>query len=214
MKLKTTLALVDDHCLFRKSLMSLIGEFHELEVVIEAEHGLDVLKKLEVQQPDVILLDLEMPVMDGFKALGFIRKNHPGIKIIILTMFQTEELIYKLVEMGAHGFLTKNMEIEEVVRAIKKVKDCGYYFNESISKAMLNGIVNGKQTGSNILPLSHREVEVVKLICQQYTNKEIADKLCLSPRTIDTYRENIFVKTGAKNIVGVALYAYRNNMVE
>lgn len=213
---KKTLAIVDDHFLFRKGLISLLKEFKELSVIIEAKDGQDLVDKLKTKHPDVILLDIQMPVMDGIEAIIQVRKKYPDIKIIVLTMHSEEQMIFHLMEKGANGFLPKDTDIEIVVDAIYSVIEKGYYFNDKISKAMIKGVTENKKAllPTHLSALSAREIDVVRLICKQKTIKEIAEELCLSPRTIDTYRENIFHKTGAKNIVGIAFYAIQYNLLD
>lgn len=213
---KKTLAIVDDHFLFRRGMISLLKEFKELSVIIEAKDGHELLEKLKTKQPDVILLDIQMPVMDGIEATIQIRKKYPNVKIIMLTMHSGEQMIFHLMEKGANGFLPKDADIEVVVDAIYAVIEKGYYFNEKVSKAMVKGVAGNKKTTLpfHLPALSAREIDVVRLICKEKTIKEIAKELCLSPRTIDTYRENIFQKTGAKNIVGIAFYAVKYNLLE
>lgn len=216
MKFKKTIAIVDDEILFRKGFRVLLEEFKHLEVIIESEHGKDLMDKLKVRQPDVVILDVEMPVMNGVEVTEAIRKRYPKLKIIMLTSFATKELMFSLIEKGANAFLSKNTEIKTIIKAIDQVVDKGYYFDYETSQAMAAGIVelNKPKPSLKQVKLSSRELEVLKLICKEHTNREIADILCLSPRTIDTYRENIFQKTGAKNAVGVAFYAFKNKLYD
>lgn len=215
-KFKKTIAIVDDHYLFRKGLISVLKPYKHLDILFEAENGKDLLDKLKLQQPQVIFLDVEMPVMNGMDATIAIRKLYPDIKIIILTAYYDKELAFKLIEKGVNSFMSKNATTEELLTAIDKVIANNYHFDVSISNTMAKGIswVQKKYFDSNTPRLSNRELEVVKLICKEYTNKEIASILCLSPRTVDTYRESIFTKTGAKNIAGIALFAIQNKIIE
>ncbi|HWY10378.1 MAG TPA: response regulator transcription factor [Bacteroidia bacterium] len=214
MKFKKAIAVVDDEILFRKGIKGLLAEFKHLEVIIEAEHGKDLLEKLRVQQPDVVLLDIQMPVMNGIETTEALRKRYPKLKIIIITSYGNKELMFSLIEKGANAFLTKNTDIKVIVKAINQVLEKGYYFDYETSQAMVAGIIESNKPKPSFKKpkLSGRELEVLKLICKEHTNREIADILCLSPRTIDTYRENIIQKTGAKNVVGVAFYAVRNKL--
>jgi len=220
MKGKKKVALVDDHDLFRKGLTSLLKEFEEIDVTMQAVNGKDFFDQLAKlapgKHPNIVLLDIQMPVMDGIQTTIMLRKKYPDIKIVMLTMHNEEQLIYSLMEKGANGFLEKNTDIEIVVDAIYSVLEKGYYFNDYISKAMVKGATNQHKASryTAMSPLTEREIDVVRLICKQKTIREIAEELALSPRTIDSYRENIFVKTGAKNIVGIALYAIEHNLLE
>lgn len=216
MKFKKTIAVVDDEILFRKGFISLLNEYKHLEVAFEAENGKDLLEKLRVRQPDVIFLDVEMPIMNGIEATEQIRKRYPQLKIIILTSYATKELMFTLIEKGANAFLSKNTEVKVLIKAINQVMEKGYYFDYETSQAMAMGILEANKPKPSFKQpkLSSRELEVLKLICKEHTNREIADILCLSPRTVDTYRENIFEKTGSKNAVGVALYAVKNKLYD
>ncbi|HET6990709.1 MAG TPA: response regulator transcription factor [Bacteroidia bacterium] len=216
MKKIIKLAVVDDQHLFRKGLISLIDEFEELNVVIEASNGKELLEKLKSKKPDVILLDVEMPLMDGIETTECIRQKYPDIKILILTLHNEEEIILHLIEKGAHGFLLKDNQIETVVDAIYAVIDNGFFFNDRVSKVMVKGLMKNNKIKPNFnqVPLSQREIEVIRLICKEHTNKEIADKLFISPRTVDGHREKILQKTKAKNVVGIVMYAVENGLLD
>lgn len=215
MKTKINLAVVDDQHLFRQGMVSLLKEFKELAVMMEASNGKELIAQLQHQMPDVILLDLEMPVMDGIETTETLKSKYPGVKIIVLTMHNEEEMIVHLIEKGVHGFLPKNEDIEIVVDAIYAVRESGYFFNEHVSKAMIRGLMNSKKIKPSFNPvkLLDKELEVIKLICKEYTNKEIAEILSLSNRTIDGYRERILKKIGAKNTVGIVMYAVKNGII-
>lgn len=216
MRFKKTIAVVDDEFLFRRGLISLLDEYKHVEVLFEAENGKELLEKLKVRKPDVILLDVDMPIMDGIETTEKIRERYPDIKIIILASGRSTDLMYTLIEKGASAFLTKNTETKVITKAISEVAEKGFYFDFDISKALAAGLVQKgkKKMPASFTKLSDREMEVIRLICQQLTNREIADKLCLSPRTIDTYRENIFEKIGCKNAVGVAMYAVKYKLFD
>ena len=211
------IAIADDHELFRKGMAAILNVNSKMEVVIEAENGLELLKALkETSDPDVVLLDLEMPVMDGFKTLEEIKNRNSEIKVILLSMHSDERFVLHFMESGANAFLHKNTSPQEVESAILKVMESGFYFNDSVSKTLLKG-VQKKNTALPNLPgnvsLNEREIEVLKLLCMELTTAEIADKLFLSPRTIEGYRKQLFEKTGAKNIAGLVIYAIRMGLV-
>ena len=216
MRAKKTIAVVDDQYLFRQGLISLLKEYDEFDVIMEASNGKEFLDKLRAKQPHIVLMDLEMPVMDGIETTIALKKEFPNVKIIILTMHNDEEFIVHLIEKGANGFLPKDTDIEVVVDAINSVLENGYYFDDRISKAMVKGLVRTKKVKPSFTDqhLTEKEMTVVKLICKEYTNKEIAEKLCLSPRTIDSYRENILLKTKAKNTAGIVMYAVKHNLLD
>jgi DNA-binding NarL/FixJ family response regulator len=216
MKKLIKLAVVDDQHLFRKGLISLIKEFEELDIVIEASNGNELIEKLKTKRPTVVLLDLEMPGMDGIETTEFLKRKYPEIKVLILTMHNEEEIILHLIEKGAHGFLLKDHPIETLVDAIYAVIENGYYFNDHISKVMVKGLLRTQKIkpSFNEVRLSEREIEVIRLICKEYTNKEIAEKLFISVRTVDGHREKILQKTKAKNTVGIVMYAVKNNLLD
>jgi two-component system, NarL family, response regulator DegU len=216
MKKLIKLAVVDDQHLFRKGLISLIKEFDELDIVIEASNGNELIEKLKTKRPTVVLLDLEMPGMDGIETTEFLKRKYPEIKVLILTMHNEEEIILHLIEKGAHGFLLKDHPIETLVDAIYAVIENGYYFNDHISKVMVKGLLRTQKIkpSFNEVRLSEREIEVIRLICKEYTNKEIAEKLFISVRTVDGHREKILQKTKAKNTVGIVMYAVKNNLLD
>jgi len=213
--IKRTIAIADDHNLFRKGLISLLKKYKEIDVICEAPNGKALLDCIKQKRPEVVLLNVQMPVMNGIETLGFIRKKYPDIKVIILSGRKEEKFIYQLMELGAHAFVNKDSEMEGVVDAIHAVMEKGFFLNDLSQKAMANGMMKSKKDNNPAAAcFSAREKDVIKLICGQKTIKEIADVLCLSPRTVDTYRENIFQKTGAKNAVGVVLYAIQHKLFD
>jgi DNA-binding NarL/FixJ family response regulator len=219
--------VVDDHLLFRSGMVSLLGDFDEVKVVLEASNGRDLLDQLDAiahrskqgknNLPDVLLLDLQMPEMNGIQTTLFLQEEYPEIKIIILTMHNEDEFIFDLLNKGANGFLAKDKTVETVMDAITSVMKDGMYVNEQILKA----IVRGSQRKNNVseLPpkapdLTEREIEIIQLICEQKTNKEIADFFQLSTRTVENHRVAILAKTGVKNMAGLVLYAIKYNLIK
>lgn len=211
---KYNIAIADDQVMFRKGLISLLSEFPELKVVIEADNGKDLQEKMKRKKPDVVLLDLEMPVMDGMETMAWLKATHPGIRVIILTMHNEEPIIAHMIENGAHGFLVKNDPIETLMDAIYSVMDTGYYFDDRVSRALLQRLVLGEKVKPNFekVVLSERETQIIQLICQELTNREIADKLSISVRTVEGHREAILQKLKAKNTVGIVMYAIKNGL--
>lgn len=213
---KITLALVDDHVLVRKGFASLLKEFDDMNVIIEASNGLELLEQLAYNQPDIILLDIEMPLMDGCQTAEILKEKYPQIKVIILTMYKDDCHLLQLMERGAKGFLQKEVESEILLFAIREVQKNGYYFDKHISTALakkIAGAGNSANAGHSD-HLSEKELDIIRLVCEEYSNKEIAEKLFLSHRTIDTYREKIMQKIGAKNTAGVVMYAVRNDLIK
>jgi len=216
-KTKIKLAVVDDHALFRNGLIGLLSDYKKLLVELEAENGIDFFKQLKRKnQVDVIILDLQMPEMDGFAVLKKLKISNPEIKVLVLTMHNEDEIIYELIELGAKGFLPKSAEIEEVVDAIHCIYDNDLYFNEEVSKKVIKKLAKKQKAKKTILSeaLTNREKEIMKMICDEYTIKEIADKLFISDRTVDSHKKNIFEKTNTKNTAGIVMYSVRTGIVE
>ncbi|MBO0931278.1 response regulator transcription factor [Fibrella aquatilis] len=213
------LALVDDHNLFRRGIASILGQVADFDLVLEASNGQEFIDKIPRKMPDVVLLDLQMPVLDGTATADYLREHYPLIKIIVLTMHDEDRMVLHLLEKGVSGYLLKDSDPDEVERAIRKVMDEGVYLNEFVSRAMLRKMTNKttvvKQTtlyNSKIL-LSEREKEVLKLICEGLSTAEISDKIFLSPRTVEGHRLRILEKTGTKNTAGMVAYAFKNDLV-
>lgn len=198
-------------------MRALLEEIDGLEVIFEAANGQELLDQMAEQQAEIILLDLEMPVMDGVTVLPKIQSTYPEAKVLILSMHQDDQFIVHLLEQGAHGYLLKDTELEELEDALESVKDNGFYFNDRTSRAMLSRLTRRqkiKPTFGHVEPLSERETEVLKLICEEFTTSEIADKLFLSPRTIEGYRNRLLEKTGAKNTAGLVVFAARQGYLD
>jgi DNA-binding NarL/FixJ family response regulator len=211
------IALVDDHTLFRSGMRALLAGFDHMEVIIEAGNGQEFLDQLQDVQPDVVLMDLEMPVLDGMETVKILKEKYPEVKAIIVSMHNEEKFIVHLMESGARGYLLKNANPEDIESAIRSVAETGYYFSEMVSRLMLHGLVkkeNLKPSFKNTEELTGREIEVLKLICKEHTTPEVAEILFISPRTVEGHRNNIMEKTGARNIAGIVVYAMKNGLYE
>lgn len=213
------LAIADDQVLFLKGLRLLIRSFENIELIIEASNGQELLDAIAQQQPDVILMDLRMPVMDGLEATEKIRAQYPDIKIILLTMYDEERLINHMMKIGANGYLLKNEEPEVLKKAILTVHEKEFYFNDYVSKALLKGMQKKNQGVrpwkiQDNLQLTKREMEVLQLICRELTSGEIAEQLFISIRTVENHRNSLLSKTGVRNTAGLIIYAIRNKLVE
>ena len=209
------LALADDQNLFRKGMSMLLRELEGMEVTLECANGKDLLKAIAVVPVDIVLLDLEMPVMDGVETMERMRTDHPEVKVLVLSMHSEEKFIVHLMELGANGYLLKTAEAAEVETAIRSVAESGYYFSDMVSQVMLQGLVKKDKVRPyfNVVdPLSERELEVLKLICAEKTTPEIAEQLFLSPRTVEGHRNNILLKTGARNVAGLVVFAMTNGI--
>lgn len=215
MKRKIKLALADDHLLFRQGLMALLSDYDELKVVIEVPNGRELIQSLKDKPVDVAIVDYEMPEMDGLETTRQIRLKYPDIKIISLTMHNSEELIMQLLDKGSNGFLLKDFDSEKVVDAIYAVLENGYYFNDHISKDMLHHVMKNKKLKPRfgISALNDKEIQIIRLICEEKTNKEISDILNLSARTVEGARSKIISKINVKNTAGIVLYAIKNNII-
>lgn len=214
------MALVDDHNLFRRGMATILAQIADFELVLEASNGQEFIDKIPRRVPDVVLLDLQMPVLDGTATADYLRDNYPAIKIVVLTMHDEDRMVLHLLEKGVSGYLLKDSDAEEVELAVRKVMDEGVYLNEFVSKAMLRKMTNKTTVvkppsslyNSKVL-LSEREKEVLKLICEGLSTQEISEKIFLSPRTVEGHRLRILEKTGTKNTAGMVAYAFKNNLV-
>lgn len=213
--LPITLALADDHQLFRKGLRLIFEEQKGFEVAFEAENGQQLVDALAQKTVDVVLLDLEMPKMNGAEALKIIREVHPTIKVLLLTMHDNEKYMISFLQQGAHGYLLKDASPDELVFGVKKVHESGRYINDRVSEALLNRL-NGLKTETASIGEPHhlgeREMEVLRYICEEYTTTEMADKMFLSTRTIESYRKRLLEKTGARNTAGLVRFAIEKEL--
>lgn len=210
------IAIADDHALFREGLISLLKAYPEIKVVCQANNGRQLLEELKHNHTDIILLDLEMPELDGIETIKRVRKKYPEIKIIVLTMHNEEGLIFDLMGKGANGFLPKDKSVELLIDAIYAVKEKDFYYSEPVSKAIVKGVRNNLsiQRSFKSTPLTDREIDIVKLICKQYNIREIAEILNVSTRTVESHRDNIMKKTGSKNIAGVVMHAIEHHLLD
>ncbi len=209
-------AVADDQRMFVEGLAALIGQYTEFKLLHTAFNGKELIDNLEKRVPDVILLDLEMPEMDGIQVMKYMQKNYPDVRVIILTMYDTESLIVHLMELGARGYILKDSDPSCLADAIYSVHDTGYYFNDTASRAMIGKIVQSDQFKPTFhkTELTEREIEVIKFICDELTSDEIAEKMYINVRTVHGHRERIKQKTGARNVVGIVLYAIKNGLVD
>lgn len=209
-----TLALVDDHVLLRSGLASLLREDHH--VLFEASNGNDLIEKLQPDlQPEVVLLDINMPQKDGYETALWLKENKPGVKVLALSMYDDEQAIIKMLKHGARGYILKDADPSELKRAIATLLDKGFYYSDLVTGLLIHNINNdsGKDI-TNISKLTAREMEFLKWCCTEMTYKEIADKMCVSPRTVDGYRDDLFEKLDIKSRVGLVLFAIKNDIVK
>lgn len=213
---KVKLFLVDDHKIFREGLKHLI-EVEEVGIVVaEAGNGQEFLLKLEDATPDIVLMDISMPLMNGIEATQMAREKFPDLKVLALSMHGDEEYYYKMIEAGVKGFLLKDSGIKEIERAIFAVLEGESYFSNELLRQIISGMNSKKSNESAVEKdgISTRELEVLRLICAGLTNEEIADKLCISAQTVKGHRSNLLSKTNCKNSASLVMYAIKNKVVE
>lgn len=225
-KKKYNIAIVDDHNLFRKGLIKLIsiGDKNNIyNIVLEAENGTDLKKKLNIKSlPDIILMDIDMPDMDGYETVDWLRKFHPDINILVVSMFESREAIVRMIRLGVKGYLSKDIEVEDMHMALEAIASKGFYYSDLVSEVMVEAIRLGETAYDESVSnnpdawknLSENEREFIKLACTDMTYQQIADKMNLSPKTIDGYRESLFLKFSTKNRVSLAMYAVKNGLVK
>src|SRR3954464_85220 len=209
-------ALADDHALFRTGVKTPRSARKDIQMVAEAENGMQLLNLLKHIQPDVVLLDIQMPIMDGLTTLPEVKRLYPNIRVIMLSMHNDHSMISKLMEIGANSYLTKNSDSETIYQAIRTCYEQEFFFNELTNKALLTGL-RTKRTdiaGPQDVNLSEKEIRVLKLMCEEKTTKEIADIVEISPRTVEAIRDKLKTKTGAKSMAGLVMYAVKNGIIE
>ncbi|WP_297333385.1 response regulator transcription factor [Flavobacterium sp.] len=211
------IGLVDDHKLVRKSLRVLIDSFDGVGVALEAENGLELLENLKFTEIDVLLLDLQMPVLNGYETCKRVRSLYPDIKVLIISHLNTKEALLKIVEIGAHGYFSKNSDSYSLEKAIHAVNESDFYFDEELnSLAEEAGILKRRPRCYEPEPLvnfSEREIDVIRLACKQFSSNQIADKLCITARTVESHRRRIMERTNSKNFIGVILFAFKQGLI-
>lgn len=211
--------IADDHILYRAGVKTALSSKTDIKIVGEADNGMHLLNMLKTVPADVILLDIQMPVMDGITALPEIKKLYPNVRIIMLTMMDDHSMITKLMEIGANSYLSKTSDSEIIYEAIKTCFEHEYYFNALTNKALLTNLKQRNDTTPQRLMqqeanLNEKEILILKLMCEEKSTKEIADIVELSPRTVEAIRDKLKVKTGAKSTAGLIMYAVKNNLLD
>jgi DNA-binding NarL/FixJ family response regulator len=209
--------MADDHAIFREGFKLLFTNQDELQLVGEAENGKELVELAARLDPDVVITDIQMPEMDGVEACRYIKERQPHIQVIALSMFNEDKLIVEMLEAGARGYLLKNTTKNELLQAARMVHEGGTYYclatSQKLSKMIANSSFNPFRL-QNKPKFTPREIEVIQLICEENSNKEIASKLDISIRTVESHREHIQEKIGAKNSIGIAIYAMKHGMVK
>ena len=208
------IAIVDDHTLMSKALENMIAENPKYEVVMNQPNGEDFITALEKvsQLPAVVLMDINMPYKNGIETTEWLTEHHPDIKVIALTMEDDEKVLIRMLKAGAKGYLLKDMQPSILFQAIDTVFEKGSFYTDFVAQKLLKVQTEDVKNASLLSDLKEREKEFIKLACSELTYKEIADKMCLSPKTIDGYRDSVFVKLEIKNRVGLVLFALKHNL--
>lgn len=208
--MKKTIVIVDDHILIAKALEGIIGNFSEFEVIYVCESGKDLIQKLEEGNaiPDIILMDVSMPIMDGFETAAWVTKNHPGIKVMALSMQGDDNSVIKMIKNGAKGYLLKNTHPKDLETALIRLNMDGFFYPEWASKIIFSNLNNNDIEAT--VKISEREKEFLKYTVTELSYKEIADRMCCSPRTVESYRDQLCEKLDLKTRVGLAVFAIKN----
>jgi len=207
--------IADDHKIFRKGVILSLRQYTNLSFIIEAENGDDLLEKLSTEMPDVVLVDLRMPGKDGIETTKAVSKLYPNIKILILTMYEDERFVSHLMENGANGYLLKNADPSEIRKAIVEVMIKGYYLNNFVNRVLLKKSTNKSIPSLNSeIVMSDKEKEVIQLLCREYTAAEIAAKMEISARTVESIKDRLMERFGTKNTAGLVFFAVKNNLID
>lgn len=211
--MKKTIVIIDDHILIAQALSNIISNFEEFEVLYVCENGKDFQNKINSKGvPDIVLLDISMPVMDGFETAKWIKETHKGILIMALSMQDDESSLIKMIKNGAKGYLLKNVYPTDLEKALKKLVEKGRFFPEWASSKIFDSISDGSEANQKI-KLTDREIEFLKYTVTEMNYREISEKMFCSPRTIENYRDSLFEKLELKTRVGLAVYALKNGFV-
>ena len=213
------IAIADDHKIFRDGIKMALSGKKDLKMLWEAEDGKDMMHKISIKKPEVLLMDIRMPEIDGINAIQQIRKEYDDIKIIVLTMYDDQLMINRMMEMGANAYLTKTTDPEEIYNAIITCMNEDFYFNDLVNKAVMGKLMQRKNVrhhyGTNTpIQLNEKEIKIIKLLAEDKTTDEISKIIFLSPRTIESIRQNMKTKVNAKTIGGLLMYAMRNKLIE
>lgn len=212
--MRIKLAITDDHLLVISGIKAMLAPFPQISVVYESNRAGALMAALPVVQPDVLLLDIQMPEIDGISLCRQVKKEHPHIKVIALSSFMDSHYIKQMLRNGAAGYLLKGTDPETLLRAIEEVYAGEQFLDEVIKHQLLNEVITGRKRSSYEIPLTRREKEILKLIAEEYSNQEIADLLFISLRTVETHRLNLTQKLAVKNTAGLVKEAMKRGIVE
>lgn len=211
------MAIADDHKIFRKGVILSLKPYTNIKFVLEAENGDELLAGLDEAKPDVVLMDLRMPQKDGIETTKLMSKQYPNIYVLVLSMHEDERFVSHLMENGANGYLLKNAEPQEIRRAIMDVSEKGYYLNSFVNRILIKKAHAKQRTLpslTNDVTISDKEKEVLQFICMEFTAQEIAQKMQISPRTVEAIKDRLMERFGSKNTAGLVFFAVKNNLVD
>jgi DNA-binding NarL/FixJ family response regulator len=210
-------AIADDHKIFRKGVVLSLRPYTNIKFVLEADNGDDLLAGIPEAQPDVVLMDLRMPGKDGIETTKAVSKQYPNIYVIVLSMYEDERFVYHLMENGANGYLLKSAEPMEIRRAIMEVYEKGYYLNNFVNRILLKRSHARQKVVPSLnseITLSDKEKDVLRYICMEFTAQEIAQKMEISPRTVEAIKDRLMERFGSKNTAGLVFFAVKNNLID
>lgn len=218
MEKKINVIIVDDQKIFRKGILLLLIDMPEIKVVAEASNGQEFLDLMKIHEVDLVLMDIKMPVMDGIEATKIALQQYPNLKVLVVSMYGEEEYLVSMLETGVKGFVLKTVEEDELQRAIRTIVEGKNYFSQellgTIAKSFVNKTSDKKEEENVVSKLTDREIEVIQLIAQGLTIREIAKILDISSRTVDGHKTNIFAKTGTQSSVQLVTFAIKHNLVK
>ena len=210
-------AIADDHKIFRKGVILSLKAYHNIRFILEAENGEELIKGIEQEQPDIVLMDLKMPIKDGIETTKYLNKHFPEIRILILTMFEDERFVGHLMDSGANGYLLKSTEPAEIKQGIMDVMNTGFYLNNFVNRVLIKKNYAKQKFNPNLsnqIAISEREKEVLSLVCMEYTAQEIAQKMEISARTVEAIKDRLMERFGVKNSVGLVFFAMKNALID
>lgn len=210
-------AIADDHKIFRKGVILSLKNFHNINFILEAENGEELIKGIEKEQPDIVLMDLRMPIKDGIETTKYLNKHFPQIKVLILTMYEDERFVGHLMDSGANGYLLKSTDAAEIKQAISDVMETGFYLNNFVNRVLIKKNYAKQKFNPSLnsqIVISEREKEVLSLVCMEFTASEIAQKMDLSPRTVEAIKDRLMERFGVKNSVGLVFFAMKNSLID
>jgi DNA-binding NarL/FixJ family response regulator len=212
------IAIVDDHAMFRKSMTMLINMFPDYKVQFDVGNGIEFMKQLNPEKlPDIVLMDVSMPEMDGYETTKWIKANHPSVKVLALSTMDAETSIIKMIKCGAKGYVLKDADPSELKLAFSEVLNSGFFYNETVTKKIFQYIhllSDDDSSVNTVMKLNERELEFIKKACSEKSYQQIAQEMFVSERTVDSYRENLFKKLNVSTRVGLVMYAIKNEIVK